>query len=203
MATLGACQWYVYNVAASTSYAYTYNVCSTSVCHMMDHQARPLKPIRTTPRNSGTKSQTTVNQRFELGARIAAWFDDNPSAPAHKWQIICRGVVNLKYTDAVVARLRRAHQLWQQKSGTGLCTEYASGINRRGQLRATTSRVYNSFTATLSFELLQWFMDDIVSIKCRSDSCLVMSHARMLHGEMLKLGVDPSRLPTIDRKAHV
>lgn len=51
----------------------------------------------------------------------------------------------------------------------------------------------------LGFELLQWFVDELLSLQCRADSVLLLEKARELRDQLLAAGVQPEALPKVDR----
>ena len=51
----------------------------------------------------------------------------------------------------------------------------------------------------LSYELLQWFVDELLSLKCRADSQLMLDKARELRDHLKASGVPDSDLPKVDK----
>ncbi len=52
--------------------------------------------------------------------------------------------------------------------------------------------------ACLWFELLQWFVDEVESLRSRADSALLLKQARLLRDRLLEQGVEDVALPKIN-----
>ena len=51
----------------------------------------------------------------------------------------------------------------------------------------------------IAFELLQWFVGEIVSLQSRADMAILLDTARELRYRCLALGAVPKNLPVIDK----
>ena len=139
-----------------------------------------------------------------MGARIAEWMSSHATIPVDYWKRIATEVFQLSYTVAVTTRLRRAYREWRVKTCSGAFTDTSAGGDRRGTIRRAASTTFSqSPAATLSFELYQWFMDEVVSLRCRADSTLVKNQGTMLLRELLEAGVDPKELPNEINKKYL
>ena len=52
----------------------------------------------------------------------------------------------------------------------------------------------------IAWELLHWFVDEVVSLQSRADSALLMDKAREFRDRCRALGADPDSLPVISKQ---
>ena len=81
----------------------------------------------------------------------------------------------------------------------GQYTRYASGAGSSKRRRVGGASVHKRKMPCISFELLQWFVDELESLSCRSDSALLLKQARIFKQWVAEMGVDEGELPKIDK----
>jgi hypothetical protein len=152
-------------------------------------------------RSTGRNATSGIVARLEFGSRIASWLAAHPldADVVGVWKRIAVEVFNMQYTDATRHRLRRAYHEWRDKKYGGAATNLGAGAITRSRRRRSTESVHTSASAVIGFELLQWFVDEIISVKCRADSSLLMNYAHGLRIKLLDHGTPSSDLPKINK----
>ena len=139
--------------------------------------------------------QSTVAKRLETGARIAEWIAACPEGKRWRWRDVVVDCFGLEYTNACRVRLQRCYKEWQLHSGNGAFTQAGAGATQRGRCRRAAACPRHRKMPCLWFELLQWFMDEIESLRTRADSHLVIKQARIIKNQLLDQGYEAALLP--------
>ena len=142
---------------------------------------------------------SSVEARLEMGRRIASFFERNRLRDRGRWQHCAVDEFNLAWSPTLATRMRRALKEWSEHTSEGSLTYCAGGVARRNRRRACENASVMRKMPCIAFELLQWFMDEIVSLQSRADSALLLDKARELRDRCLALGADPRELPAIDK----
>lgn len=133
---------------------------------------------------------------------MAAWLDEHFDGEHPPWKTICQEVFRYAPTNANSLRLKRSYDEWMKESDGGRLTGFASGAEtkkqrrRQGQEPEAPARHKGDW---IQFELLQWFVDEIESLKSRADSRLMLDHARWLRAQVVESGVPEASLPKRDK----
>ena len=143
--------------------------------------------------------QSTVAKRLETGARIAEWVAACPDDRRWTWRDVVVECFGLQYTEATRVRLRRSYREWKVHSGGGAFTQAGAGATQRGRCRRAAACPRQRKMPCLWFELLQWFVDEVESLRTRTDSALLMKHARIIRDRLLEQGYEAAMLPKIDK----
>lgn len=77
---------------------------------------------------------------------------------------------------------------------------YAAGADTRNRRRRATNIVIPTPSRVIGYELLQWFVDEIVKIKNRPGSRLCLDEARRLRDILLENGSPLPTLPKITKQ---
>ena len=149
--------------------------------------------------NKGRNMATSLEARLETGARIAEYFQNTGDCSGWRWRRCAERCFGLKCTPAVRERLRRAHQEWLTHSGNGAFTIAGAGLKQRGRMRRDAACPKPRKMACLWFEVLQWFVDEIESLRNRADSALVLKQARVIRDRLLDQGHEAAMLPKVDK----
>ena len=144
--------------------------------------------------------QSTVAKRLETGARIAEWIAACPEDRRWRWRDIVVECFGLQYTSACRVRLSRCYSEWKSHSGGGAFTQAGAGAMQRGRCRRAAVCPRQRKLLCLWFELLQWYVDEVESLRTRADSALVMKHARLIRGRLLDQGYEAALLPKINKQ---
>ena len=96
-------------------------------------------------------------------------------------------------------RLRRAYRDWMEHQAEGSLTTFAAGAKTRDCRRRGEPDTTQRKMPCLGFELLQWFVDEIVSLQSRADSGLLLDKACEYRDRLLNLGALPEELPKISK----
>ena len=143
-----------------------------------------------------------ISARLDMGAHIGVWAEVNPDIPNLPWRRIASDVFNLAPTNAVTHRLRRVYAEWLHHGAGGRCTRAGAGAETRDQRKrrpddaAAPRRRGGEW---ISFELLQWFVDEVEAIKSRSDSRLLLDQARWLKSRLVEMSTLDAHLPKITK----
>ena len=159
-------------------------------------------PPAARPRARQSRLVLPIAQRIDMGAKIGLWAAAHPDVQRLRWQGIARDVFNLMPSGAVTQRLKRTYQEWLDHTESGRLTAFAAGATcRRTKRRAADepSSHRRHQGQCVEFELLQWFVDEIESVKGRADARQLMDHARWLRAQLAETGVDAASLPKIDK----
>lgn len=148
---------------------------------------------------AGRNQQASLQARLEMGRRVASFFERNRLPTRGKWQMCAEQEFNLKWSPALAMRLSRALADWAEHTAEGKFSNCAGGVSRRNRKRKGDDEVIMRKMPCISFELLQWFIDEIVSLQSRSDAGLILDKARELRDRCLALGAAPKDLPKIDK----
>ena len=163
-------------------------------------QAIPHPPRDRKPQHRRTVA--TISARLDMGARIGAWADTNPGTETIKWRAVARDVFNLTPCNAVTQRLRRSYAEWLSHGRSGCVTPAAAGAENREQRRRNSDEASargRHKGESISFELLQWFVDEVEAIKSRADSRLMLDQARWLKAQLVAAGTNEASLPKINK----
>ena len=147
-------------------------------------------------------STTTIAQRLDVGARIAAFFADNPGLHTRPWRRIAEEVFRCKPTAALAKRHERAYTQWLEHSDSGRLTALAAGAETRTQRRRKTHEPTapgRHKGESMGYELLQWWVDNCEALKARADSALMLAEAQRLRADLMGQGVLASQLPQINK----
>ena len=91
-----------------------------------------------------------------------------------------------QYTDRRGMQLLRALKFYVQRKRDGASTPAAMRGMRAPNSCRSDGGAYNSRKAAgLGFELLQWFVDEVQSLRTRADSTLLMDKARDLRATLV------------------
>lgn len=159
---------------------------------------------RSRPRTTGRNAASTIKSRLALGAKIAAYFERNPDVGHRRWRAAadhCR----LQYNSATTQRLRRAYREWSTHGREGMCTDMGSGaqtpsnggVAPRERRRRAFTRLAK--TPELGFELVQWYVDEVESLRSRADSTLLMRRAQKLREMLQDQHIEEAKLPRVDK----
>ena len=159
-----------------------------------DHQ-RDLASRKAKGRNCGA----SLTARLELGSRIAAWFAKHPSPEQNPWKRIVEEELKLKYSDAVRMRLKRAYKAFVEHKGVGAFTDLGAGATSRKRRRRASTAIHTTPSDSIGHELLQWFIDEIVSQRCRADATMRMNYAKGLRHQLEERGFAEKDLPVINK----
>ena len=158
----------------------------------------PEPPQRRVPQRRSPPE--TISKRFDVGARIKAWVNEHPDMEKLRWRAISQDVFNLAPSNAVTQRLRRAYAEWLAHGKGGSRTTSAAGAEARNQRRRKPEEASahgRHQGEWISFELAQWFVDEVESIKSRSDSRLMLDQARWIKAPLIASGTPKASLPKI------
>ena len=147
----------------------------------------------------GRNMQSTVAKRLEMGARIAEWVAACPENGRWSWRDVAVECFGLQYTDASRVRLKRCYTEWKSHSGEGVFTQAGAGAIQRGRVRRAAACPRPRKMPCLWFELLQWFVDEVESLRTRSDSALLIKQARVIRDRLLEQGYEAASLPKINK----
>ena len=152
-------------------------------------------------RACGRNKSATVRQRLDTGARIASFLAEHPNLRAHRWRIIAEKCLHLAYNDTVRKQLARAYAEWQKRTNEGQYTVYASGGLSPKRMRVShESHTSRRKMPCIGFELLQWYVDEVESLNCRSDSALLLKQARIIRQWVIDQGVQEKEVPQINKQ---
>ena len=156
--------------------------------HEIDLPEAPRPGGARRAKGGGRRATYTVAQRLDMGARVAAWAQENPEVGRMRWGDIAEGVFNMKYSPALAKRLKRAYLEWSTSAAGGKHTAVAAGAEtreRRRRLPDELETISRHKGDSISYELLQWFVDEIEAVKSRADSRLMLDHARWLRAQLV------------------
>ena len=107
-------------------------------------QAAPM--ASPAPRRHPSRRQTvyTIEQRLDVGARVAAWRDDHPDVRRMCWAALARDVFHQTLTKAVTMRLKRSWHEWQLHSEHGSHTNVAAGAEHRALRRRKDDNAHDT-----------------------------------------------------------
>ena len=134
-----------------------------------------------------------------MGRRVASYFERNRLRTRGRWQNCAREEFNLRWSRALAERMRRALKEWTVAAAEGGLSHCAAGASKAKLRKDRTDAPLMRKMPCIAFELLQWFVDEIVSLQSRADSALLLDKARELRDRCLALGALPKELPTIDK----
>ena len=140
-----------------------------------------------------------MTARLELGSRIAARFAKRPSPEQNPWKRIVEEELKLKYSDAVRMRLKRAYEAFVEHKGVGAFTDLGAGATSRKRHRRASTAIHTTPSDSIGHELLQWFIDEIVSQRCRADATTCMNYAKGLRHQLEERGFAEKDLPVINK----
>ena len=137
-----------------------------------------------------------------MGARVGAFVAAHPELGKIPWRRVAREVFRCTPSDALAKRHQRAYAEWLASAGAGRLTAFAAGaenrtLRRRRPHERDAARRHKG--EWISFELLQWFVDNVEAIKCRADSRMMLDTARRLKAQLVATGVPETELPKISR----
>ena len=84
-----------------------------------------------------------------------------------------------------------------QKQGGTSSIAAMRGIRDRGSCRGDGGASNSTKARGLGFELLQFFVDHVQRLRCRSDSCVLLAKARELRSELQASGWPEQDLPKL------
>ena len=96
--------------------------------------------------------------------------------------------------------MQRAYRQWALHSGLGKLTHAVAGADTNRRVRRASSFPRLGHYRCISFELLQWFVDEILSLQCRADSRLCLNYAIGLRNRLRDQGIGDTELPTINKQ---
>jgi len=133
--------------------------------------------------------------RLALGREIQTYLETTAIANPNVWKMVVRDVMHLAYSDAARKRARRAYVEWCRRTQMGLFTECGAGVTSRRQHRIGEQHRSPTISQVIGYELLQWFVDEVLELKSRSDSGLCITEARRLCGMLKQTYIDAGTLP--------
>jgi len=138
--------------------------------------------------------------RLNMGQRVADYLSEHPDIGRYKWREVVETCLHLRYTNAEGQRARRAYKFWLQH-GAGQFTSAGAGVDNRRRVRSQTDgdRCRTKATAIISYELLQWFVDNIVALKCRADAMLLIEEAKRIADVLRASGTPDADIGVIDK----
>ena len=152
-----------------------------------------------TSRNQGRNASRAIRARLDMGARIAEAIARAVDRQYGFWRRVAEEEFGLAYTPQVAKRLHRAYKEWCLHTECGRYSWVAGGSHMRDSRKRDCRVSVPLKMPCLGFELLQWFVDEIMSLQNRADSTILMDHARGLRDRLLAMGVDAAALPKIDK----
>ena len=156
-------------------------------------------------RSAGRNFTPTIKARLELGAKIASYFDRHPDIGYRKWRQVADHL-HMRYNTTTAQRLRVAYHEWRTHGKEGLCAASGSGAVAASSSGGVTPRerrrrsfVRQGKMPEIGFELLQWFVDEVESLKSRADSALLLRHAQKIRDRLKDQHFEDDKLPRIDK----
>ena len=103
------------------------------------------------------------------------------------WPRYMREELGLRFTDRKKMQLSRSLQMYALKMYQGCQTRAALRGMRSGSSKRSSGAAENRCKAIgLAFALLQYFVDVVQRLQCRTDSNMLMTHARELRERLLR-----------------
>ena len=112
-----------------------------------------------------------------MGRRIAEFLTDHDDVrPYGRWRRIAAESLALEYSSALATRMRRALAEWSRCTKDGVRTDFAAGVDRISRIRHCSVQAASARRKApcLGYELLQWFTDEIDSLRSRADSAFCL-----------------------------
>ena len=144
-----------------------------------------------------------IADRLRIGATICAWMESHPAVMKPPWRELTRSAFGMRPSNMFTQRLRRAYREYLVHGAGGQRTAAGAGAETRYHRRRCTDTAVpgrGDRNDWIGFELLQFFVDEIECIKCRADSRLLMTQARMLRETLVEWGTPLHRLPKISKQ---
>ena len=112
--------------------------------------------------------------------------DDGKRVPYGFWKRFMRDELKLQCTNRKKMQLIRALEMFASRQHQGSQTRTAFRGMRRGCSQRSSGAAENSTKAVgLGWALLQFFVDVVQRLQCRTDSLMLMNKARPLRAELL------------------
>jgi hypothetical protein len=112
--------------------------------------------------------------------------DDGKRVPYGFWKRFMRDELKLQCTNRKKMQLIRALEMFASRQHQGSQTRTAFRGMRRGCSQRSSGAAENSTKAVgLGWALLQFFVDVVQRLQCRTDSLMLMNKARALRAELL------------------
>jgi len=159
-------------------------------------KARPRRRVR----HAGRNKAATLKSRLEMGRRIAEFLTDHDDVRRYGgWRRIATECLALEYSSSLATRMRRALTEWSKCTKDGALTDFAAGVDRISRIRRCTVEAASARRKApcLGYELLQWFTDEIDSLRSRADSALLLARAKFLRDRLKEQGVPEEDLPKV------
>ena len=157
------------------------------------------EPDRASKKAKGRNCGAHLTARLELGSRIAHWFAKHPLSERNPWKRVAVEALKLQYTDAVRMRLKRSYKEFMKHKGVGAYTDLGAGATSRKRHRRASATIRTTPSDSIGQELMQWFIDEIVSQRCRADASMCMGYAKALHLQLHERGFAEKDLPVINK----
>ena len=93
---------------------------------------------------------------------------------------------------------RRPHAVVEHK-GVGAFTDLGAGATSRKRHRRASAAIHTTPSDSIGHELWQWFIDEIVSQRCRADATTCVNYAKGLRHQLEERGFAEKDLPVINK----
>ena len=130
--------------------------------------------------------------------------DDDPTTvlPYGFWRRFMTEDMEIEFSRKKRMQLSRSLTFYVLRKQEGAETISAMrGLRDRGSCRSNGGSLNARKAGGLGFQLLQFFVDYLQRLQCRSDSCMLMKKAKELSAELLHSGWTKKELPQLDGNA--
>ena len=122
----------------------------------------------------------------QTGSQPGLHDTDGPPVPRGFWPRYISSEMGQVYSDRVKMRLRRSLVLYARRKYKGADTRAGLRGMRSGASKRSSGSAENATKALgLHFMLLQFFVDCVQKLRCRTDSLMLMDKARQLRRDLL------------------
>ena len=152
---------------------------------------------------SSLRSKLATRQTATGAQPTAAGAQPTACLPRGFWHRFIPEEMKLKFTDVKRVECHRALVTFIERSALGATTRVGLRQGRKGVSQRSSGGAENRTLAQgLGFQLLQFFVDHIQSLRGRADSLLLMTQARQMRDELLFSGeLAHSQLPKLSEGA--
>ena len=114
------------------------------------------------------------------------------------WQHFFKNGLQTQITKSKHMRYHRGFELYLRRRLEGASTKVAlRGLRAAGSHRSDGGALNSRKAPGLGFSLLQWFVDEVRRLQCRSDSCMLLAKAREIRGDLVHKGHRDMDLPKL------
>ena len=135
-----------------------------------------------------------------MGQQVADYLTAHPHLGRYWLREVIEDGLHLKYTDEQRQRVRRAYDFWLD-NGAGRYTSAGAGVDSRTRLRSRTDgdRCRTRATDIIDYELLQWFVDNILGLDLRGNATALLKEARRIADTLVASGTPRGDIGVIDK----